>query len=248
MNSATSPSPAGAAANGRSYRYYDFVMAAFVCVLLCSNFIGAAKQATVNLPLLGPTPFGAGILFFPISYIFGDILTEVYGYGRDRRVVWAGLGALAFASFMAWVVVSLPPGPSDYMKSYQPALEAVFGNAWRIAAGSMIAFWCGSFANSYVLAKMKILTEGKWLWTRTIGSTIVGELVDSSLFYFIAFYGIWQTEDVLKVAVAQYFLKTGWEVVMTPVTYKVVGFLKRKEHEDYYDRDTNFNPFKIQGD
>ena len=240
--------PTAPPAAERSYRYYDFVMAAFVCVLLCSNFIGAAKQATVNLPLLGPTPFGAGILFFPISYIFGDILTEVYGYGRDRRVVWAGFGALAFASFMAWVVVSLPPGPSDYMKSYQPALEAVFGNAWRIAAGSMIAFWCGSFANSYVLAKMKILTEGKWLWTRTIGSTIVGELVDSSLFYFIAFYGIWQTEDVLKVAVAQYFLKTGWEVVMTPVTYKVVGFLKRKEHEDYYDRDTNFNPFKIQGD
>jgi hypothetical protein len=248
MNSATSPTPTGTASTVRSYRYYDFVMAAFVCVLLCSNFIGAAKQATVNLPLLGPTPFGAGILFFPISYIFGDILTEVYGYGRDRRVVWAGFGALAFASFMAWVVVSLPPGPSDYMKSYQPALEAVFGNAWRIAAGSMIAFWCGSFANSYVLAKMKILTEGKWLWTRTIGSTIVGELVDSSLFYFIAFYGIWQTEDVLKVAVAQYFLKTGWEVVMTPVTYKVVGFLKRKEHEDYYDRGTNFNPFKIQGD
>ena len=229
----------------RNYRYYDFVMAAFVCVLLCSNFIGAAKQAVVDLPLLGPTPFGAGILFFPISYIFGDILTEVYGYGRDRRVVWAGFGALAFASFMAWVVVSLPPGPSDYMKGYQPALETVFGNAWRIAAGSMIAFWCGSFANSYVLAKMKIATLGKWLWSRTIGSTLIGELVDSSLFYFIAFYGIWQTEDVIKVAVAQYFLKTGWEIVMTPVTYKVVAFLKRRENEDYYDRGTDFNPFKL---
>jgi hypothetical protein len=229
----------------RNYRYYDFVMAAFVCVLLCSNFIGAAKQAVVDLPLLGPTPFGAGILFFPISYIFGDILTEVYGYGRDRRVVWAGFGALAFASFMAWVVVSLPPGPSDYMKVYQPALETVFGNAWRIAAGSMIAFWCGSFANSYVLAKMKIATQGKWLWSRTIGSTLIGELVDSSLFYFIAFYGIWQTEDVIKVAVAQYFLKTGWEIVMTPLTYKVVAFLKRRENEDYYDRGTNFNPFKL---
>jgi uncharacterized integral membrane protein (TIGR00697 family) len=231
----------------RNYRYYDFVMAAFVCVLLCSNFIGAAKQAVVNLPVFGPTPFGAGILFFPISYIFGDILTEVYGYGRDRRVVWAGFGALIFASFMSWVVVHLPPGPSDYMKSYQPALEAVFGNAWRIAAGSMIAFWCGSFTNSYVLAKMKIMTEGKWLWTRIIGSTVAGELVDSSLFYFIAFYGIWQTEDVIKVAVIQYFLKTAWEVVMTPVTYKVVAFLKRVENEDYYDRDTNFNPFKLQG-
>ena len=221
-------------------------MAAFVCVLLSSNFIGAAKQAVVDLPVLGPTPFGAGILFFPISYIFGDILTEVYGYGRDRRVVWAGFGALVFASFMSWVVVNLPPGPSDYMKTYQPALEAVFGNAWRIAAGSMIAFWCGSFANSYVLAKMKIATQGKWLWTRTIGSTLVGELVDSSLFYFIAFYGIWETSDVIKVAIVQYFLKTGWEVVMTPVTYKVVSFLKRAESEDYYDRGTNFNPFKLQ--
>jgi len=230
----------------RTYRYYDFVMAAFVAVLICSNFIGAAKQAVVDLPLVGPTPFGAGVLFFPISYIFGDILTEVYGYGRDRRVVWAGFAALAFASFMAWIVVSLPPGPSDYMKTYQPALESVFGNAWRIAAASMIAFWCGSFANSYVLAKMKILTAGRWLWTRTIGSTIVGELVDSSLFYVIAFYGIWDTADVVKVALVQYLLKTGWEVVMTPVTYRVVGFLKRVENEDYYDRGTNFTPFSIK--
>jgi queuosine precursor transporter len=230
----------------RQYRYYEFVMAAFVTVLICSNFIGAAKQATVNLPFFGPTPFGAGVLFFPISYIFGDILTEVYGYGRDRRVVWAGFAGLAFASFMAWVVVSLPPGPSAYMKSYQPALEAVFGNSWRIALGSMIAFWCGSFSNSYVLAKMKIRTEGKWLWTRTIGSTLVGELVDSSLFYVIAFYGIWATSDVIKVAMVQYVLKTGWEVVMTPVTYKIVGALKRAEHEDYYDRDTDFTPFTVR--
>jgi uncharacterized integral membrane protein (TIGR00697 family) len=230
----------------KTYRYYDFIMVAFVTVLICSNFIGAAKQAVVDLPLLGPTPFGAGVLFFPISYIFGDILTEVYGYGRDRRVVWAGFGALAFASFMSWVVVSLPPGPSEYMKSYQPALEAVFGNAWRIALGSMIAFWCGSFANSFVLAKMKIWTAGKWLWTRTIGSTVVGEFVDSSLFYFIAFYGIWETSDILKVAMAQYVLKTGWEVVMTPVTYKIVGFLKRIEQEDYYDRNTNFTPFRVK--
>ena len=230
----------------RTYRYYDFVMAAFVAVLICSNFIGAAKQAVVDLPLFGPTPFGAGVLFFPISYIFGDILTEVYGYGRDRRVVWAGFAALAFASFMAWIVVSLPPGPSDYMKAYQPALESVFGNAWRIAAASMIAFWCGSFTNSYVLAKMKILTAGRWLWTRTIGSTLVGELVDSSLFYFIAFYGIWATGDVIKIAIAQYVLKTLWEVVMTPVTYRVVGFLKRAENEDYYDRGTDFSPFRLK--
>ena len=230
----------------RNYRYYDFIMVAFVTVLVCSNFIGAAKQAVIDVPLIGPVPFGAGVLFFPISYIFGDILTEVYGYGRDRRVVWAGFGALAFASFMSWVVVNLPPGPSDYMKSYQPALETVFGNAWRIALGSMIAFWCGSFANSYVLAKMKLRTQGKWLWTRTIGSTVVGELVDSSLFYFIAFYGIWETSDILKVAMVQYLLKSGWEIVMTPVTYRVVGFLKRAENEDYYDRNTNFTPFSVK--
>ncbi len=231
--------------SSRQYRYYDLVMAAFVCVLLCSNFIGAAKQAMLTLPVLGPVKFGAGVLFFPISYIFGDILTEVYGYARDRRVVWAGFGALAFASLMSLVVIRLPPSDSDFMKTYQSQLEGVFGNAWRIAAGSMIAFWSGSFANSYVLAKMKIRTEGKWLWMRTIGSTIVGEFVDSMLFYAIAFYGIWATGDILKVVLAQYLLKTGWEVVMTPLTYKIVGFLKRREHEDYFDRDTNFTPFSI---
>ena len=230
----------------RSYRYYDFIMGAFVTVLICSNFIGAAKQAVVDVPFLGLVPFGAGVLFFPISYIFGDILTEVYGYGRDRRVVWAGFGALAFASVMAWVVVNLPPGPSDFMKSYQPALDMVFGNAWRIALGSMIAFWCGSFVNSYILAKMKIWTKGRWLWTRTIGSTIAGELVDSTLFYVIAFYGIWATPDIVKVAMLQYVLKTSWEIVMTPVTYRVVAFLKRAEREDYYDLNTNFTPFSVK--
>jgi uncharacterized integral membrane protein (TIGR00697 family) len=230
----------------KNYRYYDFVMAAFVTVLICSNFIGAAKQTTIDLPLLGATTFSAGVLFFPISYIFGDILTEVYGYGRDRRVVWAGFAALVFASFMAWVVVSLPPAGSDFMKAYQANLEGVFGNSWRIALGSMIAFWCGSFANSYTLAKLKIVTGGRWLWTRTIGSTMIGELVDSALFYFIAFYGIWATADVIKIAIAQYVLKTLWEIVMTPVTYRVVAFLKRAENEDYYDRTTNFTPFSVK--
>ena len=230
----------------RSYKYYEFVMAAFVTVLLCSNFIGAAKQAVVTLPLFGTVTFGAGVLFFPISYIFGDILTEVYGYGRDRRVVWAGFGALVFASFMAWVVVNLPPSDSDFMRMYQGQLEGVFGNAWRIAAGSMIAFLCGSFSNSYVMAKMKIASKGKFLWARTIGSTLVGELVDSSLFYFIAFYGIWATGDIVKVTIIQYLFKTGWEVVMTPVTYRIVNFLKRAEGEDYYDVDTKFTPFSLK--
>jgi hypothetical protein len=230
----------------KQYRYYDFVMAAFVTVLLCSNFIGAAKQTTIQLPLLGATTFSAGVLFFPISYIFGDILTEVYGYGRDRRVVWAGFGALVFASFMAWVVISLPPAGSEFMKTYQANLEGVFGNSWRIAAGSMIAFWCGSFSNAYVLARMKVWMSGRRLWMRTIGSTVVGEFVDSALFYFIAFYGIWATGDLVKIVIAQYLLKTTWEVVMTPVTYKVVGFLKRAENEDYYDRNTDFTPFTLK--
>ena len=230
----------------RSYRYYDFVMAAFVCVLLCSNLIGAAKAAQVELPFFGPVIFSGGVLFFPISYIFGDILTEVYGYGRDRRVVWAGFAALAFASFMSAVVLALPPAADDFNRAYQVHLEGVFGNTPRIVAGSMVAFWSGSFANSYVMAKMKIATSGKWLWTRTIGSTLIGEAVDSALFYVIAFGGLWPPEQVVRIAVAQYALKTGWEVVMTPVTYKVVHFLKRREHEDWYDRHTDFNPFRVK--
>ena len=230
----------------RQYKYYDFIMAAFVVVLLCSNFIGAAKQATFTLPGIGPVTFGAGILFFPISYFFGDVLTEVYGYARDRRCVWAGVGALLFASIMAAVVVHLPAADTEFMKSYQQNLEGVFGDAWRIAASSVTAYWCGSLANSYVLAKMKIATEGRWLWTRTIGSTAVGELIDSSLFYMLAFYGRWETASIIQVAMVQYVLKTSWEVLATPLTYKLVAFLKSKEHEDYYDRQTNFNPFILK--
>ncbi len=242
----TATSTANLAGAPRQYRYYDFIMAAFVTVLICSNFIGAAKQAVITLPLVGQVPFGAGILFFPISYFFGDVLTEVYGYARDRRCVWAGFAGLAFASLMAFVVVHLPAGPSSYMASYQPAMETVFGNSWRIALASMLAFWAGSFANSYVLAKIKIATEGRFLWMRAIGSTAVGEAIDSSLFYVIAFYGIWETDDIVKVALIQYLLKTGWEVIATPLTYQMVGFLKRRENEDYYDRRTNFSPFKLE--
>ncbi len=229
-----------------SYKYYDFVMVSFVTVLLCSNLIGAAKAAQMTLPLIGTVSFGAGVLFFPISYIFGDVLTEVYGYGRDRRVIWAGFAALVFAAFMSAIVLALPPVADDFNQSYQQHLVAVFGNTPRIVLGSILAFWCGSFVNSYVLAKMKIWTKGKYLWSRTIGSTLCGELVDSSLFYVIAFYGIWPDQQVLQVAIAQYILKTGWEVVMTPFTYRVVAFLKRAENEDYFDLSTNFNPFKIK--
>lgn len=228
------------------YKYYDFVMVAFVTVLLCSNLIGAAKAAEVTLPLLGTVTFGAGVLFFPISYIFGDILTEVYGYGRDRRVIWAGFGALIFAALMSVIVLALKPASDPFNSDYQIHLQAIFGNTPRIMAGSIIAFWCGSFVNSYVMARMKVRMQGRQLWMRTIGSTLCGELADSSLFYVIAFYGIWPHSQLLTVIVAQYIFKTGWEVVMTPVTYKVIGFLKRVENEDYYDHGTNFNPFKLR--
>ena len=237
-------SSADRAAAPRNFRYYDFIMAAYVCVLLCSNLIGPAKVATVELPLIGSVTFVAGVLFFPISYAFGDILTEVYGYARDRRVVWAGFGALVFAAIMAATVVALPP--AKWWAANQPAVEAIFGNTPRIVAGSIIAFWCGSFVNSFVLAKMKIWTSGRWLWTRTIGSTVCGEAVDTTLFCLIAFGGVWDTRHLLEVGLTQYLLKSGWEVLATPLTYVIVGFLKRVEHEDYYDRDTDFTPFSLR--
>ena len=230
----------------KQYRYYDFVMAAFVTILLCSNLIGAAKAAEVTLPLLGTVTFGAGVLFFPVSYIFGDILTEVYGYSLDRRVIWAGFGALLFAAFMSTVVLALKPAADPFNIAYQTHIDAVFGNTPRIIFGSITAFWAGSFVNSYVMAKMKVRSNGKQLWARTIGSTIAGELVDSSLFYVIAFYGIWSNQQLVSVIIAQYVLKTGWEVVMTPVTYRVVNFLKTRENEDYFDRQTDFNPFNLR--
>ena len=229
----------------RDYRYYEFVMAAFVVILVCSNLIGPAKIAQLDLPVVGVATFGAGVLFFPISYVFGDVLTEVYGYARSRRVIWAGFAGLAFASFMSYVVVALPPAP--FWKN-QAAYEIAFGLTWRIALASMIAYACGEFVNSFVLAKMKILTSGRWLWTRTIGSTIFGEGVDSMLFYPLAFYGtgIIPNDKLPVVMLAQFIGKVGVEVIFTPVTYKVVNALKRAEGEDYYDRDTNFTPFTLK--
>jgi queuosine precursor transporter len=228
----------------RQYRYYDFVMAAYVCVLLCSNLIGPAKETSIEVPIFGTITFLAGVLFFPISYIFGDILTEVYGYGRDRRVVWAGFAALAFASIMAAVVVHLPPSSTSL--AGQAAVEAVFGNTPRIVVASITAFLCGTFVNSYVLAKMKIFTQGRWLWTRIVGSTLCGELVDSIIFYFVAFYGHMPNSHLIAVMFTQYALKSGWEIVATPLTYRVVAFLKKAENEDYYDIDTDFTPFSLK--
>ncbi len=222
----------------RSYRYYDLVMAAFVTVLLCANVIGAAKVAEI-----GGFVFGAGALFFPISYVFGDILTEVYGYARARKVVWAGFGALAFASFMSWAILAFPPAEGW---PHQGAYETVFGSTPRIVLASLIAYFSGEFCNSYVLAKMKLVTGGRQLWTRTIGSTIVGEAVDSAIFYPAAFLWVWEPELLWRVMVSNYLLKVLWETAMTPLTYRIVNLLKRAENEDYFDRDTNFTPFSLQ--
>ena len=219
-------------------------MAAFVAVLLCSNLIGVQKVSYVTLPVIGEYIYGAGVLFFPISYFFGDILTEVYGYKRSRRVIWAGFGAMAFASLMSFIVTSLPASRT-MSPEQQMAINMMFGQTWRIVLASLSAFWLGEFANSFVLAKLKIFTEGKYLWTRTIGSTAVGEAVDSVIFYPLAFLGTWSTEQVISVMIGNYFIKVLWEVLATPLTYKVVAFLKRVEHEDYYDRETNFNPFTL---
>jgi uncharacterized integral membrane protein (TIGR00697 family) len=213
-------------------------MAAFVTVLLCANVIGAAKVAQI-----GGFVFGAGVLFFPISYVFGDILTEVYGYARARKVVWAGFGALAFASFMSWAILAFPPAPGW---PHQAAYETVFGSTPRIVLASLVAYFSGEFCNSYVLAKMKVASRGRRLWTRTIGSTIVGEAVDSAIFYPVAFLWVWETDLLWRVMVSNYVLKVLWETVMTPLTYRVVNSLKRAESEDYFDRDTNFTPFSLQ--
>lgn len=224
----------------RVYKYYDLVMAAFVTVLLCADVIGVSKRS-----MIWGRPFGAGILFFPLSYVFGDVLTEVYGYARSRRVIWAGFGALIFASIMSTVIVKLPAAPGW---TQQAAYEDIFGQTPRIVLASLTAFWAGEFLNSFVLAKLKIKTEGRFLWVRTIGSTIVGEGADSLIFYPVAFLGAkgWTPQDVVQVMASNYVLKVLWEVVATPVTYQVVNFLKRVEHEDYYDRNTDFNPFTLE--
>jgi uncharacterized integral membrane protein (TIGR00697 family) len=213
-------------------------MAAFVTVLLCANVIGVQKVS-----IIGGLTFGTGILFFPLSYVFGDILTEVYGFARSRRAIWAGFAALIFAAGMSWVIVKMPPGPGW---PHQPAYDFVFGNTPRIIVASLIAFWAGEFTNSFLLAKMKVMTNGKWLWTRTIGSTIGGEFVDSLIFYPLAFAGIWAGADVIQVMITNYAFKVIWEIAATPVTYRFVNFLKRAEHEDYFDRNTKFTPFSLE--
>jgi len=244
----------------RHYKYYDLIMAAFVTCLLCSNLIGPGKVCTVS-----GFSFGAGILFFPFVYLFADILTEVYGYARARRVVWAGFGAMLFASLMSMVVISFQPAPQS--TELQHSLEMVFGSTPRIVCASVLAYLCGEFCNSIVLAKLKLKTQGRHLWIRTIGSTVVGEAVDTLLFYPIAFLAVESTlrtvysgalpnfltggmtpEQVGTLMAANYALKVGWEVLATPFTYRVVAKLKALEHEDFYDWKTNFTPFSLATD
>ncbi|WP_228242912.1 queuosine precursor transporter [Porphyrobacter sp. GA68] len=225
-----------------NFRYYPYVMAAFIAILLLSNVIGAAKPSYIVLPGGGQWAFGAGVLFFPVSYIIGDILTEVYGYANARRVIWTGFAALVFMAFMAAVVVALPPAAGW---PGQEAYEFVFGNSWRIVLASILAFWAGEFANAYVLARLKVITHGRFLWVRTIGSTVVGQGLDSAIFYPLAFWGLagWPVEQLWQVVLSQWAIKVAWEALLTPVTYWVVGFLKRREGVEAFDSATDFSPF-----
>jgi len=223
----------------RGFRHFDLVMAAFVAILLLSNIIGAGKVAAVDIAG-APFVFGAGILFFPVSYVIGDVLTEVYGYAHARRCIWVGFAALLFMAFMSWAVVAMPPA-ADW--TGQGAYEAVFGQVPRIVLASIAAFWAGEFVNAYVLARMKVWTDGKALWSRTIGSTVVGQAVDSVIFYPLAFLHVWPTQQVVTVMVTNWAMKVAWEVVLTPLTYGVVGWLKRREGVEVFDTTTDFSPF-----
>ncbi|MFA6257416.1 MAG: queuosine precursor transporter [Candidatus Paceibacterota bacterium] len=220
----------------KNYKYLGAISVFFVSILLISN---VASTKLVDLKWF---VFDGGTLLFPLSYIFGDILTEVYGYKRARNVIWLGFFMALLMSVIFIVVGKLPPAAGW---DNQAAYDAILGLTPRIVIASLIAYFSGAFSNSFILAKMKIWTEGKMLWARTIGSTVVGEFVDSTLFILIAFWGIFPNSLLLTLIISNYIFKTAVEVLFTPATYKVVKFLKREEGEDFYDKDTNFNPFKI---
>ena len=232
--------------------FYPALMAGFSVVLVCANFIGPAKvceiELPVALPILGSALiFGAGNIFFPISYIFGDILTEVYGYAKARKVIWVGFVSMIFASVMALIIINLPPATNEpHNQVLQPALELVFGSTWRIVLGSILGFWVGDFINAFVMAKVKVITNGKHLWFRTISSTIFGQAADSLIFYPIAFWGIWNTDTIVKVILFNFCFKVFVEIIMTPFTYAVVHVIKRRENIDHYDIKTDFNPFSLK--
>lgn len=228
--------------NTRNFRYFDLILGFFVAILLISNIVSVKA---VQIPILftkNHFSFDGGTLLFPISYIFSDILTEVYGYERSRRVIWSGFGALVLMTLVIWLVGVIPADPSwKDQASYQTILMSVP----RIAIASIIAYFAGEFSNSFILSKMKIWTKGKYLWTRTIGSTVVGEFVDSLLFVTIAFVGVWDNALVIQVLISNYIFKTLYEIVATPFTYAITAWLKKKENEDHYDYGANYNPFKL---
>lgn len=223
----------------RSYKYLDAVIGMFVAVLIISNLASSAKIVT-----LGPFTFDGGTLLFPLSYIFGDILTEVYGYAVSRRVIWIGFVAAVLFSLTVWIV-GLLPGEAEWSSRVgMEAYTAVLGSTPRIVLASLIAYWAGAFSNAFVLARMKVITQGRWLWTRTIGSTIVGQAVDTFLFVVIAFAGTMSAGVLWDIAASNYVFKVGIEVLFTPATYALVGWLKRAEGVDAYDVQTDFNPFR----
>jgi uncharacterized integral membrane protein (TIGR00697 family) len=231
----------------RTYRYLDLIMALFVTVLIVSNIASSAKIVDWGISLLGiPLAFDAGTLLFPLSYIFGDILTEVYGYRASRRVIWTGFACLALSA-LVFSVVRILPGEANWQKyAGDAAYLAILGgmSSGGIVLASLAGYWSGEFSNSFVLAKMKLLTRGRWLWTRTIGSTLVGELVDTAVFVIVAsLFKVFPWELFLTLTLTNYLFKVGVEALMTPVTYLIVNTLKRAEGEDYYDWDTKFNPF-----
>jgi hypothetical protein len=233
----------------RQYRYFDLIMAVFVTVLIVSNIASSAKIVDWGFSVFGVRmAFDAGTILFPVSYIFGDILTEVYGYKNSRRVIWAGFACLVLSAGIFWIV-SILPGEAQWQQyAGDAAYLAILGgmSSGGIVLASLAGFWSGEFSNSFVLAKMKILTRGRWLWTRTIGSTIVGEFLDTAIFISIAsLFGVFPWRLFVTLVLTNYLFKCGMEALMTPVTYKVVNALKRMESEDYYDRETNFNPFKV---
>jgi len=233
----------------RQYRYLNLIMAIFVTVLVVSNIASSAKIVDWGFSILGiRMAFDAGTLLFPVSYIFGDILTEVYGYKNSRRVIWTGFTCLLLSAVIFWII-SILPGDSQWEQyAGEAAYLAILGgmSSGGIALASLGGYWSGEFANSFVLAKMKILTRGRWLWTRTIGSTIVGEFVDTLVFVLIAsLFHVFPWSLFLTLTVTNYLFKVSMEALMTPVTYAIIGALKRSENEDYYDRKTNFNPFQF---
>ena len=227
---------------GSTYRYFDLVGMVFVAMLLMANTVGS------KILQVGPLSLPGGILVFPITYIFGDVLTEVYGYSASRRIIWMGLFLLGVMSAVYALVGALP---SAVFWTHQASYEAVLGQAPRIALASMVAYFAGEFSNSYVLAKMKVWTHGRALWSRTIGSTVVGEGVDTVVFVLVAFVGTYRANELWVVIVSNYLVKVAYEVIATPFTYRVVAFLKNREGVDYFDHDTRFSPFVFglkQGD